>query len=129
MNFLGIKETCLYCHDLEQAKEFYGTLLGLDVINYQPDKHIFFRVGSSVLLIFNPEDSKLKTSPPAHFAEGNQHFAFEVAVSDYEKRKREIEQKGIRIIDRVIWKNGSESFYFNDPEGNILEIIPVGIWD
>lgn len=129
MNFLRIKETCLYCHDLEKAKEFYGTLLGLPLIHYQPGKHIFFRAGSSVLLIFNPDDSKLKTSPPGHYAEGNQHFAFEVGVSEYASHKKQIESKGIQIVDRVIWKNGSESFYFKDPEGNILEIVPEGIWD
>jgi catechol 2,3-dioxygenase-like lactoylglutathione lyase family enzyme len=129
MNFLRIKETCLYCHDLEKAKEFYGTKLGLPLINDQPGKHIFFRAGSSVLLIFNPEDSKSKTSPPGHFAEGNQHFAFEVALAEYEKLKAEIQSKGIEIIDRVIWKNGSESFYFHDHEGNVLEVVPEGIWD
>jgi catechol-2,3-dioxygenase len=129
MNFLRIKETCLYCHDLEKAKEFYGTLLGLPLISYQPDKHVFFKAGSSVLLIFNPDDSKLKASPPGHFAEGNQHFAFEVTLAEYEQHKKQIKSKGITIIDCVVWKNGSESFYFNDTEGNILEIVPEGIWD
>ena len=129
MNLLGIKETCLYYHDLEQAKHFYGSVLELPLIHYQPGKHIFFRVGSSVLLIFNPEDSKTKTSPPAHYAKGNQHFAFEVTEAEYEQHKKLIESKGITIIDRLIWKNGAESFYFNDPEGNVLEIVPEGIWE
>jgi catechol 2,3-dioxygenase-like lactoylglutathione lyase family enzyme len=129
MNFLRIKETCLYCKDLETAKAFYETQLELVVIHYQKDKHIFFRVGNSVLLIFNPEDSKTKTSPPAHYAEGNQHFAFEVSMPEYEEHKKKIESLGIEIIDRVTWKNGAESFYFCDPEGNILEIVPEGIWD
>jgi catechol 2,3-dioxygenase-like lactoylglutathione lyase family enzyme len=129
MNFLRIKETCLYCHDLAKAKEFYETLLGLPVINYQPGKHIFLRAGSSVLLIFNPEDSKVKTSPPGHYSEGNQHFAFEVSQAEYEHHKKQIESKGVKIIDRLIWQNGYESFYFNDPEGNVLEIVPEGIWD
>lgn len=129
MNLLGIKETCLYCHDLEQAKYFYGSVLELPLIHYQPGKHIFFRVGRSVLLIFNPSDSKTKSSPPAHYAEGNQHFAFEVTEAEYEQHKKRIESKGIAIIDRLIWKNGAESFYFNDPEGNVLEIVPEGIWE
>lgn len=129
MNVSKIKETCLYCHDLEQAKAFYESVLGLPVINYQPGKHLFLRVGTSVLLIFNPDDSKTKKSPPAHFANGNQHFAFEVKKELYANHKVEIERKGIAIIDTLVWKNGQESFYFNDPEGNILEIVPEGIWD
>ena len=130
MNFTGIKETCLYITDLEKARHFYHDVLGLEVIHYLPEKHLFFRVGHSVLLLFNPEDSKLKESPPAHFAEGNQHFAFEVPSAEYNNAKQEIQQKGIAIIDTVVWDSGNESFYFRDPEGNILEILPdQGIWD
>jgi catechol 2,3-dioxygenase-like lactoylglutathione lyase family enzyme len=129
MNFLRIKETCIYSKDLERAKEFYHELLGLPLINYLPGKHLFVRVGDSVLLLFNPNDSKMKVSPPAHFAEGKQHFAFEVAKSDYDDLKASFITKGIRLIDEVTWKNGSRSFYFNDPDGNVLEIVPEGIWD
>lgn len=130
MNISQIKETCLYCENLEEAKKFYEDKLGLEVINFLPDKHLFLRAGNSVLLIFNPSDSKTKTSPPAHYSFGKQHFAFEVKKEEYEKTKAEIELKGITIIDTVVWKSGQESFYFNDPAGNILEIVPdSGIWD
>ena len=68
--------------------------------------------------------------PPAHFGGGKQHVAFEVSKSDYGAAKAEIKSKGIVIIDEVIWKSGEESFYFEDPEGNVLEIVPdKGIWD
>jgi catechol 2,3-dioxygenase-like lactoylglutathione lyase family enzyme len=94
-----------------------------------PGKHIFFRAGNSVLLCFNPADSKLKASPPAHYAEGKQHFAFEVSAAEYLKSKEILQAKGVEIIDEIVWANGKESFYFNDPEGNILEILPEGVWD
>ncbi len=126
---IKIKETCLYLHDLERAKKFYHGKLKLGVISYVPDKHIFFRVGGSVLLCFNPEDSKMKTSPPPHFATGNQHFAFEVEQRDYEKVKERILNLGIAITDTVVWSSGQESFYFNDPENNVLEIVPLGVWE
>jgi catechol 2,3-dioxygenase-like lactoylglutathione lyase family enzyme len=129
MKFTSIKETCLYVKDLEKAKHFYQEKLNLPIISYIPDKHIFFRAGNSVLLCFNPEDSKLKNSPPAHYAIGKQHFAFEVSEDDYFKTKSDIKQKGIAIIDEIIWGNGKESFYFNDFEGNVLEILPEGVWD
>jgi catechol 2,3-dioxygenase-like lactoylglutathione lyase family enzyme len=129
MEFLKIKETCLYVHDLGKAKNFYHGVLGLDVINYVEDKHLFLRAGESVLLIFNPEDSKNKVSPPGHFGGGRQHFAFEIRHAEYDRWKAEVEKKGIHIIDEITWKNGKKSFYFNDAEGNVLEIIPEGIWD
>jgi catechol 2,3-dioxygenase-like lactoylglutathione lyase family enzyme len=130
MEFLKIKETCLYIHDLEKSKVFYHEVLGLPVIHYLPGKHLFLRVGQSVLLLFNPEDSKQKTSPPAHFGGGKQHFAFEVNASSYGASKTEVSKKGISIIDEITWESGKKSFYFNDPEGNVLEILPEeGIWD
>ena len=130
MEFQKIKETCVYVHDLEGAKRFYHGTLGLEVISHVADKHLFLRVGGSVLLLFNPDDSKTKSSPPPHFGGGKQHFAFEMRGDDYENCKAEIRGKGIAIIDEITWPGGKKSFYFNDPEGNVLEILPdTGIWD
>ena len=128
MNIRQIKETCIYYRDLEKAKNFYHTLLELPIISYVKEKHIFFRVGGSVLLCFNPDVSRLKVSPPPHYAEGKPHLAFEVTQEEYEDHKKEILAKGIIIIDKVVWETGQESFYFEDPEGNVLEIVPKGIW-
>ncbi len=129
MKVSQIKETCIYFSDLSQAKHFYHELLGLPIISEVPEKHIFFRAGSSVLLCFNPDDSRLKKSPPPHYAEGKYHFAFEVSAQDYESHKAEVLSKGIEITDTVEWGNGRQSFYFHDPAGNVLEIIPEGVWD
>jgi catechol 2,3-dioxygenase-like lactoylglutathione lyase family enzyme len=130
MNPRKIKETCLYVYNLAEAKRFYHEILDFPLISYIPEKHLFLRVGESVLLLFNPEDSKLKTSPPAHFGGGEQHFAIEVNDEGYEAAKQEIKSKGIKIIDEVIWRSGKKSFYFNDPAGNVLEIIPEsGMWN
>jgi catechol 2,3-dioxygenase-like lactoylglutathione lyase family enzyme len=129
VNFTQIKETCLYFEDLEKAHDFYYGLLELPVISYVKDKHIFFRAGSSVLLCFNPEDSKVKKSPPPHYALGKPHFALEVNAENYEETKAAFQKRGIKISDTVIWSGGQESFYFEDPAGNIGEVVPVGIWN
>jgi catechol 2,3-dioxygenase-like lactoylglutathione lyase family enzyme len=104
-------------------------VLELEEISYVKEKHIFFKAGSSVLLCFNPADSKNKTSPPAHYGGGKQHFAFEISESEYDSAKAWITSKGIKITDEVTWASGKKSFYFEDPEGNVLEIVPdTGIW-
>ncbi len=115
--------------DLEKAKHFYHDILGLAIISYLEGKHIFFRVGSSVLLCFNPDDSRNKKSPPPHFAVGKYHFAFEVGQEEYEFKRQTLITKGIKITDEVTWQNGLQSSYFEDPAGNVLEIVPTGIWD
>jgi catechol-2,3-dioxygenase len=129
MNFVKIKETCLYVRNLEQVKGFYEQLLGLPVISYLPGKHVFFKAGTSVLLIFNPDDSSQKKSPPPHYAHGKQHFALEVPTSEYENAKKEIARKGIRIKEIVQWPLGGESCYFVDTARKQLENIPdKNIW-
>jgi catechol 2,3-dioxygenase-like lactoylglutathione lyase family enzyme len=110
MNLRQIKETCFYSSDLEAARAFYHDRLGLEVISYIKGKHIFFRAGTSVLLCFNPQDSKEKKSPPPHYSHGRYHFAFEVAAEEYEQHKAEIIAKGIPIVDTVVWESGLESF-------------------
>jgi catechol 2,3-dioxygenase-like lactoylglutathione lyase family enzyme len=124
MKFIKIKETCLYVNDLEQTRKFYHDVLELEIISYVKEKHIFFKAGSSVLLCFNPDDSKNKISPPAHYGGGKQHFAFEVPDSEYAIAKKWILDKGIKITEEVTWASGKKSFYFEDPEGNVLEIVP-----
>lgn len=129
MEFKGIKETCIYSTDLEASKFFYHDQLGLEIISYVLGRHIFFRVGYSVLLVFNPNDAQQKTSPPAHHGQGKLHFAFEVSPEDYLGWKDKVKRLDIEIIDEVTWQSGQESFYFNDPDGHVLEIIPEGVWD
>ena len=129
MNIKQIKETCIYMQDLDQAHNFYHGLLGLPIISRVEGKHIFFRAGISVLLCFNPEDSRNKKSPPPHFAKGKYHFAFEVAEADYLVEKQKLISNGVKITDEVEWRNGLKSCYFEDPAGNVLEIVPAGVWD
>ncbi len=130
IKFKQIKETCIYVKDLDSIYDFYCRILELPLITFLKDKHLFLRVGNSVLLFFNPDDSSKKKSPPPHYAEGKQHFAFEVADIDYESSKQMILEKGIRITEEVTWKSGKKSFYFEDPAGNVLEIVPdKKIWD
>jgi catechol 2,3-dioxygenase-like lactoylglutathione lyase family enzyme len=128
INITQIKETCLYVDDLDMAEAFYQGKLGMPLISKVAGRHVFFRCGTSVLLCFLPEVTKLESSLPPHYAFGKQHIAFEVSKEDYPATKREIIAAGIPITQSQTWKNG-ESFYFEDPFGHVLEIVPIGIWE
>jgi catechol-2,3-dioxygenase len=69
-----------------------------------------------------------KTLPP-HYAYGKQHIAFEVSKRDYLKAKSNLLEKGITITHEQEWNHKLKSFYFDDPFGNVLEIVPTGIWE
>ncbi len=129
MRIRQIKETSLYIYDLEMAFRFYHKKLGLPLISRVENQHIFFRAGSSVLLCFIPESTSKKTELPPHFGSGNQHLAFEVDPEDYQAWKDKISASGIAIIHQETWKDELESFYFLDPEDNVLEVVQTGMWD
>lgn len=129
MEFTQIKETCLYINDLDKAEEFYHNNLGMPIISKEINRHIFFRCGSSVLLCFIPETTKKENKLPSHYASGKQHIAFEVQANEYELRKRELIDLGIKITHEQEWKDGLKSCYFEDPFGHVLEIVPKGIWE
>lgn len=128
MNISQIKETCLYISDLNKSQAFYQGKLGLPVISKVDNRHIFFRAGSSVLLCFIPEATKKEATLPPHFAYGKQHIAFETSQEEYIAWKEKIRQLQIPILHEQAWKNHLESFYFEDPDGHVLEIVPRGIW-
>ncbi|WP_017731076.1 VOC family protein [Nafulsella turpanensis] len=129
MNFSQIKESCLYISDVNQTEQFYHGILGLPVISKVNHRHIFFRVGRSVLLCFLPEVTKKEENLPPHFAYGKQHLAFETSQDDYQGWKQQLEKKGIEITHEQGWKEGLQSFYFEDPDGHVLEVVPEGIWE
>jgi catechol 2,3-dioxygenase-like lactoylglutathione lyase family enzyme len=129
MKINQIKETCLYIKDLETTRKFYQDKLGLELISKTENRHVFFRAGNSVLLCFIPGATMKETTLPTHFATGNIHLAFEVPPLDYELWKEKVKNNNIEIIQEQPWKKGLKSFYFRDPDGHLLEIVPEGIWD
>ena len=129
MKISQIKETCIYSRDIEGTISFYRDKVGLELFGYKEGKYAFFRAGSSVLLCFNPDDSKFKTSIPPHFGEGHLHFAFETSKADYPKWKSHIEKQGITIDHEQDWGNGFFSFYFRDNNNHCIEFITPGFWE
>lgn len=129
ISYTRIKETCLYIDDLDLAERFYHQILEMPLISKEDQRHVFFRCGDSVLLCFLPEITKHDSNLPPHFAYGKQHIAFEVEHKDYLEIKKKLSDKGITITHQQEWKKDISSFYFEDPFGHVLEIVPTGMWD
>ncbi|WP_121353732.1 VOC family protein [Flavisolibacter nicotianae] len=129
MKICRIKETCIYVTDLDRTKAFYAGKLGLPVISVVPDRHIFFRAGESVLLCFIASKTEQEGELPPHGARGSIHFAFEVSGEDYPAVLQNIKQAGITVLHEHTWKQTLRSFYFHDPDGNLVEVLEEGLWD
>lgn len=123
----GVLETVLYFHDQDRAELFYGDVLGMRLLDREPGRSLFFRAGASVFLLFRAEESLRGGSLPPHGATGAVHTCFLARPEDYGRWKEYLPSRGVPILQEVCWGRGS-TFYFHDPEGNLLEIASTDIW-
>lgn len=129
MNIQRVLETALYVDDLAAARQFYEQVLGARFYSEQPDRHVFFRVGRQMLLLFDPQASSEEDGEiPPHGAVGPGHVAFAVEEDELEGWERKLQQHGVEIERRVQWPGGARSIYFRDPAGNSLELAMPAMW-
>jgi catechol 2,3-dioxygenase-like lactoylglutathione lyase family enzyme len=126
---LAVLETCLYAADLERAEEFYHSVLGLDVVGRMAGRHVFFRCGSGMFLVFNPNRTlERETDFPPHGAYGAGHVAFAASLEEMSAWRTRLEQHGVVIEKDYNWPAGGRSLYFRDPAGNSVELASPNIW-
>jgi len=126
---LRVLETAVYAADLETAERFYADVLGLLVIGRVEGRHVFFRCGDGVFLIFNPSATAQEGGGiPGHGAQGPGHAAFAAANNDFEAWKTRLAAHGVEIESELSWPSGGRSIYFRDPAGNSLELATPRTW-
>lgn len=126
-----ILETCLYVNDLERAKEFYTRVLGLEFHAEVPGRHIFFRCGDSMFLLFDPSATSQPhpgMEVPLHGATGPGHCCFTLTESNLESWRSHLHKQGVSIEQEIVWPQGGVSLYFRDPDGNSLELASRRVW-
>lgn len=134
MKINQIVETCLYAEDLKAAGDFYEQVLGLRPVVKEEGRHVFFRCGNSMLLIFNPEhtanvQTDMNGNPiPLHGARGPGHVAFSVLKNKFDKWRAHLQNNRVEIESEVTWPNGAQSIYFRDTAQNSVELIHSDIW-
>jgi catechol-2,3-dioxygenase len=123
----GVLETVLYFDDEDRACAFYRDVLGMRLMDREPGRSLFFRAGSSVFLLFRAEETLKAGRLPAHGATGSIHTCFRVPPDTYEPWKKHLVRSGVALKGEIEWERG-RSFYFDDTEGNLLEIANADIW-
>lgn len=130
MKIKKVVETCIYCSDLQSMKNVYVRILGLSVIQEEQDRLIFLKAGKSMLLIFDPMQTRTNNgSLPVHGAltpPSSIHFAMEIEEQEYHASKQLLASNKIAIEKEVNWDSQAKSIYFRDPAGNLVELITPG---
>ena len=128
MRVREVLESALYAADLEAAERFYTEVLGLEVIARVAGRHVFFRCGARVVLVFDPARTREGGEVPGHGAEGPGHLAFAIAEDELDAWRGHLRARGVEIESDYAWPRGGRSLYFRDPAGNSLELGTPRIW-
>lgn len=123
-----ILETCLYASDLDAAETFYGGVMGLERITRVEGRHVFFRCGARVFLVFNPAATAAGERIPGHGASGPGHAAFAVTADELDGWRAHLAALGVAVEQEVEWPGGGRSIYLRDPAGNSVELGTPSIW-
>ena len=127
----GILESVLYAGDLGAAEDFYTRVLGFTVHSRLAGRHVFFRCGDGMLLIFNPEATRQPAGAlkvPVHGTDGAGHLCFRASAAEISAWHMRLAGLGVGIEADVIWPTGGRSIYFRDPTGNSIEFAEPRIW-
>ncbi|TPE53615.1 VOC family protein [Amaricoccus solimangrovi] len=128
----AILETALYAEDLGAAEAFYGGLIGLPVVARVAGRHVFFRVGAGMLLVFDPRATATpaRSGPPVpvHGARGSGHVCFAADAAGLDRLARALPAAGIPLEADFDWPNGARSIYVRDPAGNSVEFAEPRLW-
>jgi catechol 2,3-dioxygenase len=125
MKIQSLGHVVLKVRDQKKAEAFYNGILGLPIVAHLDSLNMtFFSLGDhhdfAVMAIGDDAEAAPEKSP------GLLHVAFKVGESldDLRETKRVLEAAGITpdVRDHIV----SQSLYFNDPDGNGLELYVDG---
>lgn len=115
MKFHRMGHVAIHVSDMSRAKKFYQETLGLEGRWTKDSDWANFRLGTDDLSLVKREGA---VHPP--------HFALRVkSREDLKSAHAELKAKGVEVEEISGHRDGSISFYFKDPDGNILE----ALWD
>jgi len=130
----GVLETVLYTRDMERARGFFETVLGLTA-HTADHRFTAYSLDWNMLLVFaEGETSETVELPgdmgtiPPHDGGGRQHIALAIDADELEAWESHLGSHGVAIEGRTHWPKGAESLYFRDPDGHLLEVVTPGIW-
>ena len=130
---MRILETALYAANLAETADFYERVLGLERFAEAEGRHVFFRAGEQVLLLFDPEATQRPPAPdslpvPPHGATGPGHVCFAATAAGIAGWVAHLAKHRVSIEADFEWPQGGRSIYFRDPAGNSVEFAEPRIW-
>jgi catechol 2,3-dioxygenase-like lactoylglutathione lyase family enzyme len=120
----GLRHLALNVGDLETMKRFYVELLGF-AIEWEPDAdNVYLSSGSDNLALHRAAPGARAGAPPAGSSPLDHLGLIVKAADDVDRWASFLESNGVAIQAKPrTHRDGARSFYFRDPDGNMVQII------
>ncbi len=123
MKLDGIHHIAFNVRDLDRAEKFYTEVLGFKVSDRFSSglRHIMLDTGNSAIALFEAPGLDTQSSLDLLSETGYMHFAFRADKNRFDSIVKELGEK-TTIDEGPVKRGNGMSVYFNDPDGNHLEI-------
>lgn len=118
----GIEHVAILAGDSASLKDWYIRVFGFRMVNdYGNGTYFVMAPDQSMLEIIKAEEPSaingLKTR-------GIRHIAFTISNDKFEDMVALLKKEKVKVVTEVtITANGTRTFFFRDPEGNIIHLI------
>lgn len=121
----GIGEASIYVTDLDEAQDWYETVLGLETV-MEGEGYRFLTTGETDyrqrVILFHPDHTRAREIPPSHGTYHRTHLAFAVDHSSLQDWRARLEDLDVGIETELAWPSGDHSLYVRDPDDNSIEL-------
>jgi catechol 2,3-dioxygenase-like lactoylglutathione lyase family enzyme len=124
----GLIELVLIVEDVPKAARFYRDVVGLEPEHETSDEWAWFWAGSPkarqrIALHRGPLLFEEHSPYPEGERFGRVHFAFDVARPDLAAALERVRSAGVEVYGPIDFDEpfNAQSYYFYDPDGNLLE--------
>lgn len=119
----GIHHVALNVRDLDRAEQFYTEVLGFSVTHRFSTglRHLMMFTGNAHIALFEAPELELDSALDRLSEQGYQHLAFGIAPEAFDPMVASL-KKQVDSVEGPVQRGQGRSVYFNDPDGNHLEI-------
>ncbi len=119
----GIHHVALNVKDLDRAEKFYTEVMGFTVTHKFSTglRHSMVFTGNSHLALFEAPELETDQAIDKLSEDGYQHLAFGTSPEEFESVVARLKEQ-VAEVEGPVKRGPGQSVYFNDPDGNHLEI-------